>query len=87
MGQGTLGTILLGDMNVHEESWLQHSNGSSVEGRALRDFACSYGLEERVRQADAGVDLLGPAVQPLAVRAAGPERCKCKIYPLGTARV
>ncbi len=48
-GSDVLGTILLGDMNVHEQSWLSFSDGSSIEGRALRDLACSHGLEERVR--------------------------------------
>ena len=31
-GANVLGTILLGDMNVHEESWLRFSDGTSPEG-------------------------------------------------------
>ena len=57
-GSDVLGTILLGDMNVHEQSWLSFSDGSSIEGRALRDLACSHGLEERVRKPTRGPYLL-----------------------------
>ena len=53
-----LGIILLGDMNVHEQSWLGFSDGSSAEGRALRDLACSHGWEERVRKPTRGPYLL-----------------------------
>ncbi len=57
-GSDVLGTILLGDMNVHEQSWLSFSDGTSIEGRALRDLACSHGLEERVRKPTRGPYLL-----------------------------
>lgn len=53
-----LGTVLTGDMNVHEEAWLKHSDGSSVEGRLLRDIACRHGWEERVRRPTQGSYLL-----------------------------
>ncbi len=56
--QDVLGTILMGDMNVHEQSWLRHSDGSSAEGKALRDLACSQGWEERVRMPTRGPYLL-----------------------------
>ena len=57
-GGETLGTILLGDMNVHEEGWLRFSDGTSIEGRLLRDVACSHGWEERVRKPTRGQYLL-----------------------------
>ncbi len=57
-GAGTLGTILVGDMNVHEERWLRHSDGTSPEGRLLRDISCSHGWEERVRKPTRGQYLL-----------------------------
>ena len=57
-GSEVVGTLLLGDMNVHEQSWLQFSDGTSPEGRALRDIACSHGLEERVRKPTRGPYLL-----------------------------
>ena len=57
-GEGTLGTIILGDMNVHEASWLRFSNGTSVEGRALRDKCSELGLEQHVRKRTRGEYLL-----------------------------
>ena len=38
-GEGTIQTIIMGDLNVHEISWLKHSEGSSLEGRELLAFA------------------------------------------------
>ena len=57
-GRNTLGTILTGDMNVHEEWWLRYSDGTSTEGRLLRDVSCSQGWEERVRKPTRGDHLL-----------------------------
>ena len=31
---GVIGTILLGDMNIHHASWLRFSSGCSAEGQA-----------------------------------------------------
>ena len=41
-------TVLIGDFNVHEASWLRFSDGTSAEGRALQAFANITGLEEKV---------------------------------------
>ena len=57
-GRDTMGTILVGDMNVHEASWLKFSDGTSPEGRALRDVACCHGWDERVRKPTRGGNLL-----------------------------
>ena len=57
-GRDTLGSILLGDMNVHEAAWLKHSDGSTPEGRALKDVACCHGWEERVKKPTRGPYLL-----------------------------
>ena len=64
-GRNTLGTLLVGDMNVHEERWLRFSDGTSVEGRVLRDVACSHGWEERVRKPTRGPYLLDLALTDL----------------------
>ncbi len=34
--EGNLGTMILGDMNVHENMWLRFSNGTSMENRKPR---------------------------------------------------
>ena len=57
-GSEALGTILVGDMNVHESGWLRYSDGTSVEGRLLHDIACSHGWEERVKKPTRGQYLL-----------------------------
>ena len=57
-GRDTMGTIFVGDMNVHEASWLKYSDGTSPEGRALRDVAYCHGWEERVRKPTRGEHLL-----------------------------
>ena len=39
-------TVLVGDFNVHEVTWLRFSSGTSPEGRRLRDFCCDYAFKE-----------------------------------------
>ena len=57
-GEHTMRTIIVGDMNVHEASWLRYSDGTSAEGQALRTFAQVSGLEEHVGQPTRGENLL-----------------------------
>ena len=45
-----MGTLLVGDLNVHNQGWLKHSSGTTPEGRALQHFCAEYGLEEKVRK-------------------------------------
>ena len=52
------GQIILGDLNVHEASWLKHSDGTSVEGRELHEFCRERGLDEKVRTPTRGANLL-----------------------------
>jgi len=44
-----MGTLVIGDMNVHHERWLVFSNGTSAEGRALRNEATEHGLKQHVK--------------------------------------
>ena len=48
----------MGDLNVHEASWLKFSDGTSVEGRELHEFCRERGLDERVRARTRGNNLL-----------------------------
>jgi len=43
-----VGRVILGDLNVHEKSWLKHSSGTSVEGRELHGLCASHGLAQFV---------------------------------------
>ena len=40
-----VGTLLFGDFNVHQESWLVHSTGNTPEGSALHWFCSEHGFE------------------------------------------
>ncbi len=43
-----MGTILVGDMNVHNKEWLNFSSGTPPEGRRLFQLCQERGLEQRV---------------------------------------
>ena len=45
-----MGTIILGDINVHHQHWLEYSSGTSPAGRKLYAFCQAYDFEERVKK-------------------------------------
>ena len=53
-----VGTIVLGDLNVHHQQWLRHSSGTSAEGRALLSATQELGLQQLVRHPTRGDYLL-----------------------------
>ena len=57
-GCSTMGTIIIGDMNVHEKSWLRYSNGTSPEGRLLQSTSVKHGLIQCVGAPTRGPYLL-----------------------------
>ena len=73
-GSDTVGTLILGDMNVHEPAWLRYSSGTTIEGRELHGFCSEHGLQQHVREPTRGdylLDLvlsdLGPLVKSKVV--------------------
>ena len=73
-GSDTVGTLILGDMNVHEQAWLRYSSGTTIEGRELHGFCSEHGLQQHVREPTRGdylLDLvlsdLGPLVKSKVV--------------------
>ena len=58
LSESALGTVLVGDCNVHHARWLRHSTGTTPEGKALYYFCTAHGLEERVRKPTRGENLL-----------------------------
>ena len=52
------GHVLIGDINVHEQSWLRFSDGTSPEGRELYHFCRERGWDERVRAPTRNKNLL-----------------------------
>ena len=73
-GPDVVGTMILGDLNVHEESWLRYSSGTSIEGREFHEWCSENGIEQHVRKPTRGdylLDLvlsdLGPLVKTKVV--------------------
>ena len=62
----TIYTIVMGDMNVHEASWLRYSDGTSVEGRELQTLSNVTGLDEKVVAPTRGENLLDLVLSDLA---------------------
>ena len=58
LSEGALGTVLIGDFNVHRERWLTYSNTTQPEGRKLYSWCWAYSFEERVRKPTRGPHLL-----------------------------
>ena len=53
-----LGTILVGDLNVHHRSWLRHSARNSAEGAELWRITSACALRQIVRSPTRGEYLL-----------------------------
>ena len=69
------GTIVVGDMNVHNVLWLQHSSGNSPEGKELFNVCSRLGLVEKVRKPTRGLHLLDLFLTDIASGAS------CKVLP------
>ena len=71
----TVGTIIMGDMNVHNAEWLKHSNGNSVEGRELETVCCTHGLTQHVKEPTRGLHLLDLVMSNFS------SGIRCKVVP------
>ena len=60
-----VGTIILGDLNVHEPAWLRYSAGTTIEGRELHGFCSERGLQQHVREPTRGEYLLDLVISDL----------------------
>lgn len=69
-----MGTIVVGDMNVHNASWLVHSNGSSAEGRRLYDVCSVKNFRQCVREPTRNEYLLDLVLTEIGA-------CKCNVLP------
>ena len=70
-----LGTILVGDMNVHQISWLRHSSGDTPEGRELQAQSGECNFRQMVRSPTRGEYLLDLVLSDL-------EGLKCEVIPV-----
>ncbi len=51
LSKSCVGTIIVGDLNVHHKYWLKHSASNSVEGSVLYHFCCDNGFRQLVKKA------------------------------------
>lgn len=52
LSQGTVGTIIVDDMNIHHKRWLWRSDRNSAERELLHKFCLDNGLQQQlVREA------------------------------------
>ena len=70
-----VGSVILGDMNVHNKLWLQHSASNSPEGRELFNVCCRLGLQEKVRKPTRGNYLLDLLLTDI------PTGVSCSVLP------
>ena len=61
-----IGSISLGDLNVHNRQWLRYSSHDSPEGRAMKDACDELGLEQLVRSPTREGHLLDLVVTDIA---------------------
>ena len=55
---GMIGTIIVGDLNVHHKKWLRYSSGNTTEGEQLMQTCADLGLRQIVREPTRGPHLL-----------------------------
>ena len=63
----TIGSIVVGDFNVHNARWLHHSAGISQEGRILEQVCATQGLQQHVRGPTRGDYLLDLVLSDVSV--------------------
>ena len=69
-----VGTIILGDMNIHHVKWLKKSNRNSAEGEELHQFCKDTGMQQIVQEATRGKYKLDLVLTDV-------EEAKCKVLP------
>ena len=57
-----MGTLLVGDLNVHLEEWLRHSRETSACGKRMHLAAAYMGLKQLVHEPPRGKHLLDLAL-------------------------
>jgi hypothetical protein len=51
LSRDAVGTIIVGDLNIHHKKWLRRSNRNSAEGEELHRFCLDEGLQQLVQEA------------------------------------
>ena len=58
LSHGMVGTVVVGDMNIHHARWLRFSNGNTGIGQVLQDICAAEGITQCVHQPTRGDYLL-----------------------------
>ena len=77
LNHGAIGTILVGDLNVHHKKWLRWSARNSAGGEHLRNFCLDVGMQQIVRGPTRGDYLLDCAISDLEGLACQDEEQGC----------
>ena len=72
--EGSLGTIVMGDLNVHHREWLRFSTHNSVEGARLQAVCYSLSLRQIVSEPTREGNLLDLALTDI-------ESTRCRVLP------
>ena len=79
LSEGAVGTLLVGDLNVHHLRWLTHSSTATPTtpaGKELCSFCAAHGLKERVGALTRGEHLLDLVLTDF------PEAVHCTVQPM-----
>jgi hypothetical protein len=74
LSRGVMGTIIVGDMNIHHKKWLWRSSRNSAEGDELLRFCTDAGLQQLVREPTRDQYLLDLVLSDVVAM-------KCKVLP------
>jgi hypothetical protein len=74
LSEDVVGTIIVGDLNIHHKKWLRRSSRNSAEGEELHRFCLDAGMQQLVRGATREQYLLDLVLTDV-------EDAKCKILP------
>ena len=75
MHEDAIGTVIVGDMNVHNIRWLRYSTHNSAEGSALHEFCKRNGLSQLVSEPTRKDNLLDLVISDID------SVSKCKVLP------
>ena len=74
LSQDAVGTIIVGDMNIHHQKWLRRSASNSAEGEELHRFCLDVGMQQLVREATRDKYLLDLVLSDV-------EGVRCTVLP------
>jgi hypothetical protein len=74
LSKDAMGTIIIGDMNIHHKKWLRLSSRNTAEGDELYDFCVDFGMQQMVRGATRENHLLDLVLTDV-------DGVKCKVLP------